>query len=120
MPKITIKSLIAEAIEYKTANPETPLTVFEICMLMQVGVTTSPRSARAAPQEPRGMDEFRAAYSDMGGPFTAEEFATVALKKYLKAGRPNRLQVRAAGRAARILTGCEPRKTNGREVYDPA
>lgn len=121
MPKTRIEKLLAEAGEYKKTNPETPLTMFEIAALSLLGADASIGKPAEPEREPFAMDEFRAAVSGMDEPFTALDLAAVVFERHLSPGnRPTRRQIRAAAAAARIITGRVARKSNGREVYDPA
>lgn len=120
MPKTRIEKLLAEAGDYKAVNPETPLTLFEIAALSLLGADASVGKPAEPEREPFAMDEFRAAVDSMDGPFTASELAAVVFGRHMRPGKtPTRMQIRAASAAARIITGRHPRKSNGRQVFDP-
>lgn len=119
MPKTRIEKLLAEAGQYKAANPETPLTMFEIAALSLLGADASVGAPAEPEREPFAMDEFRAAVARMGEPFTASDLAAEVFARHLPPGKkPTRRQIRAAAAAARIITGRLARKSNGRDLYD--
>lgn len=119
MPKKRIEKLLAEAGEYLRENPETPLTLFEIAALSLLGADASIGRLAKPEREPFAMDDFRAAVARMTEPFTAQDLAREAFARYMKPGQqPTRAQARAAGAAARIITGRQPRASICL-VYDP-
>lgn len=117
MPKLSIRQIVRLADDFMRNNPDVDLPASEIRALIAAGavpdrvVERQPKAPESAP-----LERFEAAIATFGmRSFTAAELA----EKVFGSGYVSRLTMREAGAAARMITGKEPRRSNGREVYDP-
>lgn len=116
MSKLTIRKVERLAQEFARNNPDVNIPISDVRLMIALGV--APDRVTDAPQrdpDSAPIDKYEAAIAEFRRPFTAGELA----EKVHGAEYVSRITTRDAGTAARRITGKEPRRSNGREVYDP-